>query len=487
MLRVDVMAKEGQERLARIKAAADTGGKIYKAVFPVVRKLAYDELARALEHADESWSDNLHVLAKSSRKDQEDARVIEYVGSTERRDRDEDRILVKGWELKEWKRNPQFLWVHDYHGIPAGAGLKAWKAPDGQAPALKFLILFPQNLPESAQAFVDVIYGLYTSSPPMLRAVSVGFKPLEYQRGETDEDRQKLDIGTYGVLFLKQELWELSGCPIGSNYDALRSRVAKSMGQARTPTILDALGFKLPSGKDFVWISRPENPAPAAADTPAPASPPALASGGIVNPPPAVVGVLPKEVALVLDKLPLPEFLKATEEHVVTKPYENEHAARLKDPDKYDRFRRTNNKFGDGIHAIWGIEDQGEGDPKVELQAIRFNKEKFTAEEAKKWLKENHYKCILFEPAKIPQEEMEARLEAAERDLAAIKAALIEKKILVPASPSGKSGNSSHEEPEEDMPPATPPARVRKDLLYSLTMGDESSGNEKGGSFLSKL
>ena len=77
------------------------------------------------------------------------------------------------------------------------------------------------------------------------------------------------------------------------------------------------------------------------------------------------------------------------------KPYLNEHACRLHDPKKYDRIRRENNKFGEGIHAIWGIK---EGEP-VELQAIRFDKDKFTVEEAKKWCSDHKYKCILFEPA----------------------------------------------------------------------------------------
>lgn len=37
-------------------------------------------------------------------------------------------------------------------------------------------------------------------------------------------------------------------------------------------------------------------------------------------------------------------------------PYPNEHAARLVDPEKFDpdSFRRVNDKFGDGIHAIFG-------------------------------------------------------------------------------------------------------------------------------------
>lgn len=78
------------------------------------------------------------------------------------------------------------------------------------------------------------------------------------------------------------------------------------------------------------------------------------------------------------------------------KPYPNEHACRLEDPDKYIRVRRQNDKFGKGIHAVWGVQSGGK---PVELQAIRFSKSKFTVAEARAWLKDHKYKCKMFEPA----------------------------------------------------------------------------------------
>lgn len=77
------------------------------------------------------------------------------------------------------------------------------------------------------------------------------------------------------------------------------------------------------------------------------------------------------------------------------KPFPNEHAARLSDPDKYEKIRRQNNKFGEGIHAIFGVLKDG----KTELQSIHFDRSKFTAEEARKWLKDNDYKPTEFEEA----------------------------------------------------------------------------------------
>ncbi len=76
-------------------------------------------------------------------------------------------------------------------------------------------------------------------------------------------------------------------------------------------------------------------------------------------------------------------------------PYPNEHSARIKEPGQFDRFRRENDKFGPGIHAVWGIRT-GQG---IEIQAIRFDKTKFTVEEAKQWLKDHKISYIKFEPA----------------------------------------------------------------------------------------
>jgi HK97 family phage major capsid protein len=76
------------------------------------------------------------------------------------------------------------------------------------------------------------------------------------------------------------------------------------------------------------------------------------------------------------------------------RPYPNEHAARLTDPDAYDSFRRENDAGGAGIDFIYGIKE-GES----ELQAIRFDKEMFSVAQAQEWLAENDFSPILFEEA----------------------------------------------------------------------------------------
>jgi HK97 family phage major capsid protein/HK97 family phage prohead protease len=77
------------------------------------------------------------------------------------------------------------------------------------------------------------------------------------------------------------------------------------------------------------------------------------------------------------------------------RPYPNEHAARITDPGQYDSFARVNDALGDGIDAIYGVKD-GEGS---ELQAIRFDAARFSADEARSWLRENDFSPIKFEEA----------------------------------------------------------------------------------------
>jgi hypothetical protein len=80
---------------------------------------------------------------------------------------------------------------------------------------------------------------------------------------------------------------------------------------------------------------------------------------------------------------------------ILTKPYPAEHSCRLKSPDQYEKFARKNceAKSGDNcIDFIYGIKDG-----KSELQAMRFDKAKWDAGEARSYCEE---KKGSFEPAK---------------------------------------------------------------------------------------
>ncbi|NDD68133.1 MAG: phage major capsid protein [Synechococcaceae bacterium WB9_4xC_028] len=87
------------------------------------------------------------------------------------------------------------------------------------------------------------------------------------------------------------------------------------------------------------------------------------------------------------------------------RPYPNEHAARLIDPDRFERFRRENGAGGAGIDFIFGIRT----DEPTELQAIRFDASRFTVAQAREWLDEHDYQPILFEPAADSMDQNDGR------------------------------------------------------------------------------
>jgi HK97 family phage major capsid protein/HK97 family phage prohead protease len=89
------------------------------------------------------------------------------------------------------------------------------------------------------------------------------------------------------------------------------------------------------------------------------------------------------------------------------RPYPNEHAARLTDPDQYDEIRRVNDDFGAGIDAIYGIKDG-----TSELQAIRFDADRFTPAEAREWLTDHDFEAMMFEEATGERSEKRAAPDA---------------------------------------------------------------------------
>ena len=94
----------------------------------------------------------------------------------------------------------------------------------------------------------------------------------------------------------------------------------------------------------------------------------------------------------------------------VSKPYPNEHSARLQSPDKFDpkSFRRTkggtlygSKKVSSTISIIWGkLKGKAKpSDPPIP-QALRFPTTSWTVTKAKKWLSDNKIKFTSFEAAK---------------------------------------------------------------------------------------
>ena len=147
----------------------------------------------------------------------EEKRKIEFIISNASKDRYGDVIEVSGWDLKQYKKNPVVLFGHDSRQPPIGRATRTWKDGEGDKGALRSIAEF---MPPDISAFADSIFKMYVKG--FLKAVSVGFKPLEYEA--LDEE-----AGIWaGVRFIKQELLEFSAVPIPANPEALVD--AKSVG-----------------------------------------------------------------------------------------------------------------------------------------------------------------------------------------------------------------------------------------------------------------
>jgi len=146
-----------------------------------------------------------------------------YIASDETVDRMGDIIRVKGWDLKNFLRNPQALWAHDARALPIGRVTEWEKSEVKGSPALLETITY---LEEGVSAEAEAIWKLVKAG--VIKAVSVGFLPLKMAWPESPEERDALGLGPYGVLFEKQEQLELSNCTIPANPSCLATRSVRT-------------------------------------------------------------------------------------------------------------------------------------------------------------------------------------------------------------------------------------------------------------------
>jgi len=153
-------------------------------------------------------SDRLGIVKTVSTE----TRTLVIIGTDESKDRDGDIISVKGWMMENFLKNPVFLYAHDYHSVPIAAATKVVrrKNPD----RLEFHEKFPSK---GIYPFADMILELFNEK--ILNASSVGFIPIEWEPLDKDTDPN----GWNGRKFLKQELLELSACPVPSNPAAVQT------------------------------------------------------------------------------------------------------------------------------------------------------------------------------------------------------------------------------------------------------------------------
>jgi len=172
---------------------------------------ALEAIARRTDSADPYLRGFTEALQDIS----EDERTATFVASDETVDRYGDIVSVDGWDLKNFRRNPVFLWMHSQYQ-PIGQVKKIGVEDRKLLATVKFF-----DAGDSKMA--DDLWKLVKKRK--LRAVSVGFTV----KGDEDiEAIRDVDERITGFRFLRQELLELSLVSVPANPNALQ--VARSLG-----------------------------------------------------------------------------------------------------------------------------------------------------------------------------------------------------------------------------------------------------------------
>ncbi len=157
-------------------------------------------------------------------------RTLRFVASTENVARDEDVILVDGWNLDNFRANPSILWAHDHRTPAIGRAVDVRKVTDGER-RLEVDIEFAGLAEEHDLA--EQVYQL--ASAGFLGAVSVGFLAKAHRKPD-EEEREARKMGRFGRIVEQAELIEVSLVNVpadpgalalsGANVGELREAVA---------------------------------------------------------------------------------------------------------------------------------------------------------------------------------------------------------------------------------------------------------------------
>jgi len=292
-------------------------------------------------------------------------RLLKITGTDETRDRDGDVVKVTGWMLENYQKNPVFLWAHDYRSVPLAAAQKVVRKRNPAS--LEFHLRFPT---EGLYPFADMILNLYHES--IINASSVGFIPFKWE-DLTDEEKDGMSPMAEvfgGRKFVKQELLELSGCAVPSNPNALQNAL-KSFGkqhnlQVDESKVMDYLLKGMP--QDVMEVKEDD----VLEDL-------KIGKCDIEDESEPKVHQVPEELEAGIDKGEDTDtgLIEEVAKEEVLKPYPNEHACRLNDPSKYDKFRRSKRKHdGKEYSVIYGKKKDSD---TWEEQAYRYNKETWDA------------------------------------------------------------------------------------------------------------
>jgi len=306
-------------------------------------------------------------------------RIRPYTITDETVDRYGDIVRAKGGVFTNFKKNPVLQFAHDYSMPPIGNAVKVWYDKD-QKNVQAWALFFDDRIDSSGRS--DLIFRFVSANA--MRACSIGFMPLEYNVPQSKEERDKIGLGSGGVEFIKWDLMEFSPCPVPANPAALQDCVKSAY---RSEQLMNTLRSGKFSSKDVSILK--EYP---------------LFDQEILD---AFVKEIGSTIIVNNYEFTEDEYIKSVTESIekdpdseaYIKPYKNEHSCRLRKPDEFTEFKRTQRESeGRKYSVIWGKEE--DSDKWVE-QAYRYNVKTWNEKDAKKHCTEHN--GILFEPAVVEE------------------------------------------------------------------------------------
>lgn len=148
-------------------------------------------------------------------------KVFKFRATTALEDRQGEVVAADGWLLDDFRKNPVFLWAHDYSRPPIGKVVAVEQDADGLMADVVF---------DEADPFAQLVRGKYEKG--ILNAVSVGFMSLEMETPKRGEGP---------LVHRTKSLLELSAVPIPANPEALMQRGLLSPQEAWRVDLVDQL------------------------------------------------------------------------------------------------------------------------------------------------------------------------------------------------------------------------------------------------------
>lgn len=173
---------------------------------------------------------NYHIIENSYLGKAADGQVHEMIFSTETKDRHGDIVRVSGAQLKNFKKNPVYLWAHNNY-IPAIGRVKSIKKEPSQ--------LVGRTVFDDEDEFAKLIESKFERG--FLSASSIGFIPLEW------EEMKDKDGWVIGYDIKKYDLLEVSAVPVPANFEAL-SKDMDFFKQQEWEKYIEEFGFPVPEG-----------------------------------------------------------------------------------------------------------------------------------------------------------------------------------------------------------------------------------------------